>query len=269
MSLELLDLAQSIAVQAAEYAAECRRSGVAVADTKSNELDIVTAVDRETETLIRDLIRQARPNDAVLGEEGGGVAGSSGLTWVVDPIDGTVNFLYDTGHWAVSIAVVEGDAEPREWTVLAGAVCNPSRDELFSAAAGGPADLNGREIRVNPAPQLAHALVGTGFAYDRAESSRQAAVLAGLLGQIRDVRRAGAASLDLCAVACGRLDGYFEANTKPWDYAAGSLIAECAGARVGGLAGAPLGGQMVLAAAEPLFAELDNILQELAAAPPR
>lgn len=257
---ELLDLAQSVAVQAGEYAAERRRAGVTVADTKSNDLDIVTAVDRDTESMIRDLIRQSRPNDAIFGEEGGAGVGTSGLTWVVDPIDGTVNFLYGIPQWAVSIAVVEGEADPSSWRVLAGAVCNPSLDELFSAAADGPADLNGREIRVNPITDLGQALVGTGFAYDRAEAVRQTEVLASFRDRIRDVRRMGAASLDLCSVACGRLDAYFEANTKPWDFAAGSLIAERAGARVGGLDGNPLGGAMVLAAAPEIFPQLDTLL---------
>lgn len=266
MSRELLDLAQSIAVQAAEYAHERRQAGVEVAATKSSDLDIVTAVDRDTEAMIRSLIRQARPNDAVLGEEAGDAAGTSGLTWVVDPIDGTVNFLYDLPQWAVSIAVVEGEADPVQWTILAGAVCNPSRGELFSAAAGEPADLNGRELRVNPAPALATALVGTGFGYDRAESGRQGRLLAELLPLIRDVRRMGAASLDWCAVARGQLDAYFEANTNPWDFAAGALIAQQAGARVGGLAGAPLGSSMVLAAPEPLFTELEAELLRLGAA---
>lgn len=266
MSPELLEIAQSVAVQAAEYASERRRAGVSVAATKSNELDIVTAVDRDTEAMIRDLIRQSRPNDAFYGEEGGAGAGSTGLTWVVDPIDGTVNFLYDIPHWAVSIAVVEGEPEPSTWRVLAGAVCHPSRDELFSAVADGDADLNGRTLRVNPSVSLDAALVGTGFAYNRGESARQAAVVAGLRGEIRDIRRMGAASLDLCSVACGRLDAYFEANTSPWDYAAGALIAERAGARVGGLGGAALGKAMVLAAPEPLFTELDRRLQQLGAA---
>ena len=263
MSHDLLDIAQSVAVQAAEYALERRRAGVEIAATKSNELDIVTAVDRDTESMIRDLIRLARPNDAIFGEEGGSGSGTSGVTWIVDPIDGTVNFLYGVPQWGVSIAVVEGDPDPSTWHTLAGAVCNPSLGELYSASVDGIADVNGREIRVNPSPEFASALVGTGFAYDRAESARQAAVLAGLLGDVRDVRRMGAASLDLCAVACGRLDAYFEANTSPWDFAAGALIAERAGARVGGLAGAPLGRAMVLAAPEPLFSALDTALQRL------
>lgn len=266
MSQDLLDLAQSIAVQAGDYAAERRRAGVTVAGTKSNELDIVTAVDRDTESMIRALILQSRPNDAVFGEEDGGVAGTSGLTWVVDPIDGTVNFVYDIPGWAVSIGVVEGDADPATWSQLAGAVYNPVIDELFSAAADGPADRNGREIHVNPATDLSTALVATGFSYGRDESTRQAHVLAGLMGSIRDVRRTGAASLDLCAVACGRVDAYFEAQTKPWDFAAGSLIARQAGARVAGLGGAPLGQAMVLAAPEPVFEQLERELIALDAA---
>lgn len=263
MSQELRDLAQSIAVQAAEYAHERRKSGVSVAATKSSDLDIVTAVDRDTESMIRSLILQSRPNDAVFGEEAGVASGSSGVTWVVDPIDGTVNFLYNVPQWAVSIAVVEGDADPASWTMLAGAVCNPGADELFSAAAGQPADLNGREIRVNPAPSLSTALVGTGFAYGREESGREGRLLAALLPNIRDVRRMGAASLDWCSVACGRTDAYYQSGTQPWDFAAGAHIAQQAGSRIGGLAGAPLGTGMVLGAPEPLFSELEAELLRL------
>ena len=266
MSQDLLDLAQSIAVQAGEYAAERRRAGVNVAATKSNELDIVTAVDRDTEAMIRGLISQSRPNDAVFGEEDGGVAGSSGITWVVDPIDGTVNFVYNIPNWAVSIGVVEGDADPATWTQLAGAVYNPVADELFSASVDGGADLNGREIRVNAATDLSTALIATGFGYDRDESTRQAHVLSGLIGNIRDIRRFGSAALDLCAVACGRVDGYFEANTNPWDFGAGSLIARQAGAKVAGLGGAPLSRAMVVAAPEPLFSALERELIALDAA---
>ena len=260
MTDDLLGLAESIAIQAGEYALEQRRGHIEVAATKSNARDIVTQVDRDTESLIRSLIQQARPNDAVFGEEGGGAAGTSGLTWIVDPIDGTVNFLYDVPQWAVSIAVVEGEAEPASWRPLAGAVFNPSANELFSADADGPAELNGRQIRANQNVPLELALVVTGFAYGLEPRQQQIEHVSRLLPQVRDLRRYGAASLDLCFVACGRADAYYEATTSVWDFAAGSLIAERAGAKVFGWNGQPPSREMVIAAPEPLFDELEAVL---------
>jgi myo-inositol-1(or 4)-monophosphatase len=263
MPHELLDLARAIALEAGELAARRRAEGVEVAATKSSIVDVVTAADREVEALIRARIADARPDDAVLGEEGGGAAGTSGLTWVVDPIDGTVNYLYGIPHYAVSIAVVEGDPDPATWTALAGAVLAPPVGELFSASAGGGALLNDREIFVAPQSPLEQSLVATGFAYDAAWRAEQGAVVAGLLPIVRDIRRQGVASLDLCYVACGRLNAYFERTLSPWDHAAGGLIAREAGAVVKGHGDAAPGRDFILAAAPGLAAELEAVLDGL------
>jgi len=260
---ELLDLARTIAREAGALAARRRAEGVEIAATKSSIVDVVTAADREVEDLVRARILAARPHDAVLGEEGGGASGTSGLTWVVDPIDGTVNYLYGIAHYAVSIAVVEGDPDPATWTALAGAVLAPPMGELFHAAAGGGAFLNDRPIFVAPRTPLGQALIGTGFAYDATARGRQGAIVAGLLPRVRDIRRQGVASLDLCYVACGRLDAYAERTLNPWDHAAGALIAREAGAIVKGHGDAAPGRDLVLAASPGLAAELEVVLDEL------
>ncbi len=252
---DLLDLATRIAVEAGELAARRRAEGVTVAASKSSLEDVVTQADRDTEDLIRSLLADARPDDGILGEEGGGsVAGTSGLTWVVDPIDGTVNYLYGIRHYAVSIAVVEGGRDPVTWTALAGVVNNPATGELFAASSGAGATLNGATISVAPPVDLSQALIGTGFAYLAERRRAQALVIAGVIGQVRDIRRQGSAALDLCDVAMGRLNGYFERGLNPWDHAAGALIAEEAGAHVGGLRGSRASSEFLLAA-EPSVAQ--------------
>jgi len=235
MSSELLHVARRIALEAGELAARRRREGVEVATTKSSIVDVVTQADRDVEQLIRDRIAEQRPGDAILGEEGGSTGGTSGVTWVVDPIDGTVNYLYGIPHYAVSIAVVEGDPDPLTWNALAGVVLNPANDELFTASRGAGAFLGDRPIRIADAVPLERALVATGFAYDAAMRGRQGEVVAQLLPSVRDIRRQGTASLDLTYVAAGRLNAYFERTLNPWDHGAGALIAEEAGAVVRGL----------------------------------
>jgi myo-inositol-1(or 4)-monophosphatase len=258
----LLDLARDIAVRAAEFALTARRAGVSVAATKSTPTDIVTAVDRDTETLIRSLILDARPDDGIVGEEDATHIGTSGLDWVVDPIDGTVNFLYGIPAWSVSIAVVEGAAGGDVGgTTLAGVVVNPVTGETFEATAGGGARLAGREIAVNAGVALPSALVGTGFSYAAERRREQAAVLLELLPHVRDIRRAGAASLDLCAVAAGRLDAYYERGLNAWDHAAGALVAREAGAHVAGRHGGRENHELVLAAAPGLYEELAAALR--------
>jgi len=235
MTTELLDLTRAIALEAGQLAARRRREGVEVAATKSSIVDVVTAADREVEELIRARIAAARPQDAILGEEGGATGGSSGLTWVVDPIDGTVNYLYGLPHYAVSIAVVEGGADPTGWTPLAGTVFNPAIGELFTASRDGGAFLGEERIRVADSVPLEQALVATGFSYDAAMRGKQGAVVARLLPTVRDIRRQGAASLDLVGVAAGRLNAFYERELNPWDHGAGELIAREAGAVVKGL----------------------------------
>lgn len=260
---DLLDIARRIAIEAGELAARRRREGVSVAATKSTEVDIVTEADRETERFIRAALADARPGDGILGEEeGGGVSGSSGLHWIVDPIDGTVNFLYGIPHYAVSIAVVEGDPDPLTWRGLAGCVVNPAIGEVFTAAAGGGAFLGDHPIRVAPAVPLSQALVGTGFAYDASMRERQGAVVARMLRHIRDIRRQGTASLDLCFVAAGRLNAFFERTLSPWDHAAGAIIAREAGATVKGLADAAPSSEFVLAAEPSVAAALEALLAD-------
>ena len=241
------------------------RGGFAVS-TKSSPTDMVTEVDRSTEQLIREHLAAARPDDTMLGEEFGGSAGSgtgrgsTGVRWVVDPIDGTTNFLYGHPGFAVSIAAeVAGRA-------VAGVVRTPFPDEMFTATLGGGAYRNGAPIACGNVADPAEALVATGFAYDRHRRQRQGAVLATVVGEVRDVRRMGAASVDLCSVACGRIDAYWERGLQPWDHAAGALIASEAGARVADLGGGPVGPGCLLAANPRLWAPLARLLADAGAA---
>lgn len=261
----LVDLAEGAARAAGRLIVARRPDELSVTATKSSPTDVVTAMDTAAEELLVETITAARATDGVLGEEGSGREGTSGLTWVLDPIDGTVNYLYRIPAYAVSVAVVTGPPEPDRWTVLAGCVHNPVSGETWTAGAGAGAFLDGERIEVNRGVPLETALVGTGFGYRRERREAQARVLAELLPAVRDVRRAGAASLDLCAVACGRLDAYYERGLKPWDLAAGGLVAAEAGADVAGLDGRPAGEEMVLAAAPELAARLGALLSELRA----
>jgi myo-inositol-1(or 4)-monophosphatase len=262
---ELLELAKAIAIEAGALARTRRAEGVEVAASKSSTEDIVTFADRETEALIRSRLKEARPDDGFFGEESGAEPGTSGLTWVVDPIDGTVNFLYGIPQYAVSIAVVDGPPDPSSWTALAGVVINPASGELFSATAGGGAFLGEERIRVSAPPELSQALVGTGFSYRAEVRTEQARIVLGLISRVRDIRRMGSAALDLCAVACGRLDAYFERELNPWDHAAGALIAAEAGARVSGLGDERASRIFTLAASPALAGTLEKVLLELGA----
>jgi myo-inositol-1(or 4)-monophosphatase len=188
--------------------------------SKTSPTDLVSEADLASERLIRERLAQARPSDAFLGEEGGGQDGSSGLTWVVDPLDGTVNFLFSIPHWSVSIAVQDDDGP------LAGAIFDPCRDELFSATRDGLPTLNGAPIKASERADLATAMVATGLAYEADVRAAQAEVLARLVPRVRDIRRFGSAALDLAWTATGRYDAYFERSVKPWDIAAGTLVCE-------------------------------------------
>lgn len=233
-----------------------------MAGTKSSPVDVVTEADRETEALIRSLLADARPDDGFFGEESGARVGSSGLTWIVDPIDGTVNYLYGIPHYAVSIAVVEGEPDPLTWSALAGAVLNPASGELFTATLGGGARLGDAPIHVAGQVELSQALVGTGFAYDSLVRAEQGDVVARLLSSVRDIRRMGTASLDLCFVASARYDAYFERTLSPWDHAAGALIAREAGATVTGRDGAAPSSSLILAANPSIAAELERAIRQ-------
>lgn len=237
----LLAVAREVATEAADLVAGYAAGGVEVADTKSSRVDVVTEADRAVEDLVRRLLRRHRPGDAVLGEEGGEQAGTGGVRWVVDPIDGTVNFLYGIPQYAVSIAA-EVDGE-----VVAGVVRNPATGTEYAAARGGGATRDGRPIAVRAVPPLAESLVLTGFSYDAHQRAVQAAGVARLLPRVRDIRRLGACSLDLCHVAEGIADAYAEEGVQTWDHAAGGLVAREAGARTALLPGA--GGRPLLACA--------------------
>lgn len=254
----LLELATDLASRAGALVLSMRE-GIEQESTKSSPTDVVTAADRASEQLLVDGIRAARPGDGILGEEGASDDGTTGVRWVVDPIDGTVNYLYGIPQWAVSIGVeVDGVVE-------AGVVYNPASDERFTAVRGGGAFLDGRRLRCSAVGELSQALVGTGFGYDARRRAVQAVVLPELLVSCRDLRRMGAGALDLCAVAAGRLDAYYEQALSPWDIAAGGLIASEAGARVEGLRGAPPGAAMILAASPGVFGALHDLLARHAA----
>jgi len=262
---ELLALARSIALDAGRMIVEARRGGVEVADRKSSPVDVVTQVDRDSEQLIRARLADARPDDGFFGEEGARDPSASGVTWVVDPIDGTVNFLYGIPHYAISIAAVEGEPDPQTWRALAAVVLNPVTGELFSATAGGGAHLGGEPIAIRPVAPLAESLIATGFAYAASTRGEQGAAAARLLPRVRDIRRMGTASLDLCAVASGRVDAYFERTLSPWDHAAGALIATEAGAVVTGFDGRRADHLMTLAAHPDAVGRLEAVLREIGA----
>ncbi|MGY1755120.1 inositol monophosphatase family protein [Blastococcus sp. SYSU D01042] len=257
----------ALAVDTAREAADLVRRGRATAAddvaVKSSSVDVVTAVDTASEHLIVGRLLGARADDGVLGEEGAERAGTSGVRWVVDPIDGTVNFLYDLPAYAVSIAaVVDG-------VVRAGVVLNVATGELFTALAGGGAHLStpaaAQPVRLtgSPATSLEQSLVATGFGYRVEQRRAQGAVVAELLPRVRDIRRHGSAALELCAAAAGRVDAYYEADLKPWDHAAGALVAAEAGMVLAGLPGRPFGEPLVVAAAPGIAAELVDLLGEL------
>ncbi len=273
----LVDLARATAVEAGELllrrrgeashgASPARRSaqelGVA---TKSPPPDLVTEVDRAAERLVVGRLLDARPADGLIGEEGATVIGSSGVSWLVDPIDGTTNFVYGLPAYAVSIAAeVDGQA-------VAGVVLNAATGELWSATAGGGAHLavpGADPVRLTgsrPA-SLDRALVATGFGYRAEQRRAQAAVVAELLPQVRDIRRHGSAALELCTVAAGRVDAYYEMHLNRWDFAAGALVAAEAGVVVTGLAGRPFAEPLGIAVAPSVAEEFVALLERLHAA---
>jgi myo-inositol-1(or 4)-monophosphatase len=255
----LLGLALEAARRAGELLRDGRPADLAVAATKSSPIDVVTEMDIAAEKLITGYLAEHRPDDGFLGEEGGGTAGSSGVRWVIDPLDGTVNYLYGLPTWAVSIAA-ERDGE-----TLAGVVEVPMRRETFRAVRGGGAFLNDRPVLVRPAPPLERALVATGFNYVTTVRSHQADIARRLIPKVRDIRRGGSAAVDLCDVAAGRLDGYYERGLHPWDLAAGDLVAREAGALTGGRPGTRPGFDLTVAAAPGVFEPLQGLLEEYGA----
>ncbi|HEY8655081.1 MAG TPA: inositol monophosphatase family protein [Dermatophilaceae bacterium] len=266
---ELEELAVTAAREAGRFIVDERPRGLGVLDTKTSVNDIVTVMDQRSEALLRRRLLGARPDDAVLGEEDGASAGTSGITWVIDPIDGTVNYLYEIPAYCVSVAAVIGDPTAAgQWQPVAGAVCNPLTGEIFHARLHGGAQVRvadgDTEIRVNNVDVLLQSLVATGFGYVPEVRARQGEVLAAILPEIRDIRRAGSAALDLCAVASGTVDAYYESGLNPWDLAAGWIIATESGALVTGLHEMAPGRAAVVAAGPGIHAPLLARLEALA-----
>ena len=251
---ELLDVAKRLARAAGDMALAGRKAGLHNVQTKSTGTDMVTEFDRASEAMIFDGLRASRPNDSVVGEEGAAHSGSSEITWYIDPIDGTTNFLYALPNWAVSI----GSAD--EHGPLAGVVYIPALNEMFTATRGGGAFLNDQRIQCNDISDVSQALVCTGFSYSAANRTVQARRVSRLIHNIRDIRRFGAASIDLCFVACGRLDAYFEENLFPWDIAAGELIAREAGCQSGDFSGGPVRPAELLVSPPKIFAPLSALI---------
>ncbi len=258
---ELRELAERVATEAGAMLLAAASDHLRLeVTTKSSGTDMVSEMDHAAEALIVKGILATRPNDAILGEESGATEGTSGVRWVIDPLDGTTNYLYGHPVWAVSVAAeVDG-------VVQAGVVAAPGLGETFAASRGAGATCNGHAIMVSGEVDLASALVGTGFGYLAARRGLQAAVLPHVLPAVRDIRRYGVASLDLCWVACGRLDGYFEAGGQPWDVAAGLLIAAEAGAVAAGLDGGPVVAESLMVATPGVAPALFELLTRSGAA---
>ena len=262
---ELGTLAEELARAAGALVREGRPRRVDVAATKSSAVDVVTAMDLASEALLRRTIAERRPHDGILGEEEGLLAGTSGVTWVLDPIDGTVNYLYGLPAYAVSVAAVVGEPTPEAWTVVAACVHHVSDGRTWTATLGGGAFADGERIRVNDAVPLSASLLATGFGYTVERRRGQARVVAELLPRVRDIRRMGSAAVDLCHLAAGNLDLYYERGLQPWDLAAASLVAREAGASVLGLRGRAPSEAMTVAGPEPTVRELVALLEELGA----
>lgn len=261
---ELLEIAVRVARDAAGTARRMRAEGVAAVATKSTATDVVTAADRAVERQVIEALRAVRPGDTVLGEEygvtGDQTADGSAVRWILDPIDGTVNYLYGVPNYAVALAAeVDG-------VVVAGVVRNIATGDEWTATLGGGAYRDGRRLRGSTETDLAQALVGTGFGYDPARRLHQAGVLLGLIARVRDIRRFGAAAIDLCLAAEGVTDAYYEKGLHAWDQAAGGLVATEAGLLLGGIDGQPAGPDLVIAAPPGLFGPLHGLLAELDAA---
>lgn len=227
-----------------------------VVGTKLTDTDMVTRFDRESEAMIIAGLRDARPDDSIIGEEGGGHRGTSGIEWHVDPIDGTTSFMYGLPTWCVSIGAQDANGP------VVGAVYLPDLDELFAAERGGGATLNGRAISCSSLTDISKALVATGFSYTPSHRTVQSRRITEFIHRIRDVRRMGAAAVDICFVACGRVDAYFEENLHSWDVLAAELIAREAGARSGDFHGGPMHPGEVLVAGPGIFEPLSALIVE-------
>jgi myo-inositol-1(or 4)-monophosphatase len=253
---ELRSVAEQLARAAGDMALAGRRIGDVTATTKSSPTDMVTQYDKASEDMITAGLRELRPHDGIIGEEGASREGTSGITWHIDPIDGTSNFYFDIPMWAVSIGAVD------ESGPLAGAVYAPALGDMFTAARGEGAVLNGAPIAVRNNTLLSDALVCTGFSYRANERAVHARRVASMVTQIRDIRRFGAAAIDLCFVACGRYDVYFEEHLHSWDLIAGQIIATESGAIVTNYAGEPVTPQQVLASQPGVHAAMIQLIAD-------
>lgn len=266
---ELEDQCVALAVEAGRFIRDERPSAVDVADTKSTETDVVTEMDRRSEELLHRRIRELRPEDGILGEEGAQVTGSSGLTWVIDPIDGTVNYLYEIPAYAVSVAVVVGDPQVEgAWRPVAGAVAEPCRRLVHHARRGGGAwtrpegagAAEATRLTVSMEQRLRRALLATGFGYSEEKRREQAEILVHVLPAVRDIRRIGSAALDLVRVADGSVDAYAESGINAWDLAAGWVVVEEAGGVVTGPRDRP-GKDLTVAAPPALVAQVSELFR--------
>ena len=268
---ELEEVAVEAALEAGRLIVDERPDDLGVSKTKSSATDVVTVMDQRAQDLLRSRLGAARPHDGFLGEEEGGTPARSHITWVVDPIDGTVNYLYGVPAYAVSVAAVVGDPRvPGGWRPVAGAVVNPVTEELFRARAGGGARLRRGggspvELVLAESPDLGHALVGTGFGYAADQRAWQTAVLLEVIPHIRDIRRIGSAALDICGVAAGTLDGYYERGLNAWDMAAAWLVLTESGGVFTGLDGAAPAPAMVVAAGPALHPGLEALVRDAVA----
>lgn len=256
MTDELLDVATAAAAASAALLVDGFAQR-AVVSTKSSDTDVVTQMDRDSESLLVAAILQARPDDGIIGEEGGSREGTSGVTWVIDPLDGTVNYLYGYPAWAVSVGVLVDDVP------TVGVVHAPALGRVWRGVAGEFAEVDGQTIRTGTVSQLDRAMVATGFSYTAETRGFQGRIVAELLPTVRDIRRAGAAAIDMCWVAEGAVDAYFERGTHIWDRAAATAICHGAGAVVGGLDGGPATDSLTIAGNPELYGLLRVRLEEL------
>ena len=253
---ELGQLAWECAQSAGDFLKNERPQNINI-DTKSSGSDLVSEMDQGAEALIVDLVTRVRPDDSILGEEGSNRLGSSGVRWIIDPLDGTVNYLFGIPIWGVSIAVeVNGVGE-------LGVIAIPETNKSYVGIAGvGSFCVNGeslKELQVRRGSQVENALIATGFGYSSVRRGLQAEVVASVLPQIADIRRSGCAVVDLCWLASGFIDGYFEVGLNPWDYSAGALIVALAGGRVE----APIDddlGKLLISSTPEIFDELEQVL---------
>lgn len=252
---ELLDIARDAARTAGEILLARFGGRQDALATKSTATDPVGEADLAAERAIRDLLADRRPDDAILGEEGGGATGTTTLRWVVDPLDGTVNYLYGIPQWCVSVACEDASGG------LAGVVRDPVREEEWTAVRGGTLTLNGDPVAAARSATLATALVGTGFGYDADVRAAQGATAAAVLPHVRDLRRAGSAALDLAWTAAGRLDAFYERGVKAWDVGAGTVLCAAAGLDVRTLPAAPPQGEGILVGPPAYVDELDVLVR--------